>query len=47
MAIGADGQGRAGPEKFETLEADAVILALGQETDTALPAGVDGVGVRR
>ena len=29
--------------RFETLAADTVILALGQETDTALPAAVPGV----
>ena len=42
MEIGADGKAR-GTGKYETLEADAVVLAVGQEADTRFLAGMAGV----
>ncbi|WP_299392587.1 NAD(P)-binding protein [Pelagibius sp.] len=42
MEIGPDGRPRATGE-FETLEADSLILALGQESDTAFMRGIPGV----
>ena len=39
MEIGADGKAR-GTGKYETLEADAVVLAVGQDADTRFLAGV-------
>jgi len=42
MEIGADGKAR-GTGKYETLEADAVVLAVGQEVDTRFLAGVRGL----
>ena len=38
MTLDDERAGRSRPAKFETLEADAVVLALGQETDSALSA---------
>ncbi len=39
-----DGDGRPhGTGRFETLAADTIVLALGQETDSAFLRGVDGV----
>ncbi|HEY6224327.1 MAG TPA: NAD(P)-binding protein [Gemmatimonadales bacterium] len=46
MEIGADGKAR-GTGKYETLEADAVVLAVGQDADTRFLAGVDGVVLQR
>jgi len=45
MALDADGRPR-GTEEFETIGADALILALGQETDTRFLRGIDGVVMR-
>ncbi len=42
MAIGADGRPKPTGE-FETLEADDLIMALGQDTDTGFLEKVDGV----
>jgi NADPH-dependent glutamate synthase beta subunit-like oxidoreductase len=42
MEIGADGKAR-GTGKYETLEADAVVLAVGQDVDTRFLAGVRGL----
>ena len=42
MEIGADGKAR-GTGKYETLEADAVVLAVGQDADTKFLAGVQGL----
>jgi NADPH-dependent glutamate synthase beta subunit-like oxidoreductase len=42
MAIGADGKAR-GTGEYETLAADAVILAVGQDADTRFLAGIEGV----
>jgi len=44
MEIGADGKAR-GTGRFETLEADAVVLAVGQDADTRFLSGVAGVEV--
>ena len=41
MEVGADGKAR-GTGKYETLEADAVVLAVGQEADTRFLAGMRG-----
>ena len=41
MEVGADGKAR-GTGKYETLEADAVVLAVGQEADTRFLAGMHG-----
>jgi formate dehydrogenase beta subunit len=45
MEVGADGRAR-GTGEHETLEADAVILALGQDTDTAFMRRVSGIVFR-
>ncbi len=45
MAIGADGKAR-GTGEYETLEADAVVLAVGQDADTRFLAGVLGLAVQ-
>ena len=45
MEIGADGKAR-GTGKYETLEADAVVLAIGQDADTHFLAGMSGVEVQ-
>ena len=42
MEIGADGKAR-GTGKYETLEADAVVLAVGQDADTRFLKGVAGL----
>lgn len=42
MDIGADGKAR-GTGKYETLEADAVVLAVGQDVDTRFLKGVPGL----
>ncbi len=42
MEIGADGKAR-GTGQYETLEADAVVLAVGQEVDTRFLSGVQGL----
>ena len=42
MALDADGKPR-GTGTFETIEADDLILALGQDTDTGFLKGVEGV----
>jgi formate dehydrogenase beta subunit len=42
MALDADGRAR-GTGEFETIDADDLILALGQETDTGFLRGVEGV----
>ena len=45
MEVGADGKAR-GTGRYETLEADAVVLAMGQDADTRFLAGVRGVAVQ-
>ena len=45
MEIGDDGKPR-GTGRFEELEADAIVLAVGQDSDTRFLAAVDGVAVR-
>ncbi len=45
MEIGADGKAR-GTGKYETLEADAVVLAVGQDADTRFLAGVPGIALQ-
>jgi NADPH-dependent glutamate synthase beta subunit-like oxidoreductase len=45
MAIGADGKAR-GTGQYETLEADAVVLAVGQDADTRFLAGVQGLAAQ-
>ncbi len=45
MAIGADGKAR-GTGEYETLEADAVVLAVGQDADTRFLAGVQGLALQ-
>ncbi len=45
MAIGADGRPQPTGE-VETLEADALILALGQESDTGFLNGIEGIALR-
>jgi formate dehydrogenase (NADP+) beta subunit len=45
MALDADGKPR-GTGTFETIEADDLILALGQDTDTGFLKGVHGVVMR-
>ena len=42
MELGADGFPRP-TGRFETLEADAVVLALGQETDSSFLRGIPGI----
>lgn len=42
MEIGADGKAR-GTGKYETLHADALVLAVGQDVDTRFLAGVQGL----
>lgn len=44
MDIGADGKAH-GTGRYETLEADAVVLAVGQDADTRFLAGVFGGGL--
>lgn len=46
MEIGEDGRPRPTGE-FETLEADDLIMALGQETDTSFLKSVDGIAFER
>jgi NADPH-dependent glutamate synthase beta subunit-like oxidoreductase len=46
MEIGADGKAR-GTGTYETLEADAVVLAVGQDADTGFLAGMPGVELQR
>lgn len=46
MEIGADGKAR-GTGTYETLEADAVVLAVGQDADTRFLAGIAGVALQR
>lgn len=45
MEIGADGKAR-GTGKYETLEADAVVMAVGQDADTRFLASVSGLAVQ-
>jgi NADPH-dependent glutamate synthase beta subunit-like oxidoreductase len=45
MTIGEDGKAR-GTGEYETLEADAVVLAVGQDADTRFLAGVPGIAVQ-
>jgi len=45
MEIGADGRPR-GTGTYETLEADSLVLAVGQQADTRFLAGVDGLAVQ-
>jgi NADPH-dependent glutamate synthase beta subunit-like oxidoreductase len=45
MEIGADGKAR-GTGKYETLEADAVVLAVGQDADTRFLASVPGLALQ-
>lgn len=43
-----DEQGQPQPTgKFETLDSDAVILAVGQESDTSFLKGIDGISFKR
>lgn len=42
MEIGSDGKAR-GTGKYETLEADAVVMAVGQDVDTGFLRGVSGL----
>ena len=42
MEIGSDGKAR-GTGKYETLEADAVVMAVGQDADTGFLRGVSGL----
>lgn len=44
MEIGADGKAR-GTGRYEMLEADAVVLAVGQDADTRFLAGVTGLAL--
>lgn len=46
MEIGADGKAR-GTGTYETLEADAVVLAVGQDADTGFLTGIAGVALQR
>jgi NADPH-dependent glutamate synthase beta subunit-like oxidoreductase len=45
MEIGADGKAR-GTGKYETLEADAVVLAVGQDADTRFLSAVPGLAIQ-
>jgi NADPH-dependent glutamate synthase beta subunit-like oxidoreductase len=45
MEIGADGKPR-GTGRFENIEADAIVLAVGQDSDTGFLASVPGVRLR-
>lgn len=46
MAIGEDGRPQPTGE-VETLEADALIMALGQDTDTGFLQGIEGIAFQR